>query len=279
MLENAPAKAAPKPGRLRPRPPRPGGAKPAGRKTAGRAGALKPATRKAAGGAKTCRRRSGSAPTSCGSSDGRPEGRDHAHWQQAEREIGAAQRRRTDARLIGEATRRRPGRSTVRTAGARPAVASCGGLPRRISARLDTSLWPNLLCSRFAPGGCSLSGRGAQAGRREPMADARTRRRSSRISTPVLRRLRGDAGLARDERDGKLGRQVLGRRAGVQVGIELVAGVIGGGADRLCPRQLARQLADRLSGDVLPRRRRRDVECLPAHPPLERGAGGTIKDR
>jgi ATP synthase protein I len=43
-----------------------------------------------------------------------------------------------------------------------------------------------------------------------------------------VRQLRVDAGLARDERDGKGGARGLIGGAAVQVGIELVAGVIGG---------------------------------------------------
>jgi ATP synthase protein I len=43
-----------------------------------------------------------------------------------------------------------------------------------------------------------------------------------------VRKLRVDAGLAADERDGKGSRQPLIGGAAVQVGIELVAGVIGG---------------------------------------------------
>jgi ATP synthase protein I len=43
-----------------------------------------------------------------------------------------------------------------------------------------------------------------------------------------IRQLRVDAGLARDERDGKRGPSPLIGGAAVQVGIELVAGVIGG---------------------------------------------------
>ncbi len=43
-----------------------------------------------------------------------------------------------------------------------------------------------------------------------------------------VRQLRVDAGLARDERDGKRGASPLIGGAAVQVGIELVAGVIGG---------------------------------------------------
>ena len=43
-----------------------------------------------------------------------------------------------------------------------------------------------------------------------------------------VRKLRVDAGLARDERGDKGGRQPLVGGAALQVGIELVAGVIGG---------------------------------------------------
>jgi len=43
-----------------------------------------------------------------------------------------------------------------------------------------------------------------------------------------IRKARVDAGLAQDERDGKGSRQPLIGGAAVQVGIELVAGVIGG---------------------------------------------------
>ena len=65
-------------------------AKTAGRTTAGRAGALKPATRKNGGKGLDLQAQIRQRAYELWERDGRPEGRDHAHWQQAEREIGAA---------------------------------------------------------------------------------------------------------------------------------------------------------------------------------------------
>jgi hypothetical protein len=90
MLENAPAKvAAPKPGAGKATATEKAGVKPAARKSAGQAGALKPATRKATA-ANDLQTQIQQRAYELWERDGRPEGRDFAHWQQAEREIGAA---------------------------------------------------------------------------------------------------------------------------------------------------------------------------------------------
>ncbi|MCE3248967.1 MAG: atpB [Geminicoccaceae bacterium] len=76
-----------------------------------------------------------------------------------------------------------------------------------------------------------------------------------------MHRLRDAAGLSPDEAEPRAARSSIGG-TGVQVGIELVAGVFGAGP---------------VPGDVLSRRGRRDAERVPPYPAPERCAGAAAE--